>query len=120
MNFDDNAWEYDPEFLRARAEMWSVLWLFLTSMIWTIGWSYFAGYQKLTEDEAKNISLLWGMPTWVFWGIFVPWITIDFVAIWFCFFYLQDSQTIDSEAAPVTSHSGTERLKASLAQQAKD
>lgn len=117
-NLDEEAWEYDPEFLRARAEMWTVLWLFLASLIWTISWSYLFGYRTLTADEAQNVSLVWGMPTWVFWGIFTPWLAIDVMAIWFCFVYLQDARTIDSEQLAATPDGGTAQATAPNSRQA--
>jgi len=30
------------------------------------------------------------MPSWVVWGIAVPWIVADIFTVWFCFFYMKD------------------------------
>ncbi|MDP1561267.1 MAG: DUF997 family protein [Pirellulaceae bacterium] len=87
---DDEPWELDPQFLQCRREMLVVFALFMVSFIWTVAASYLLGYRTPTLEEASNIPLIWGMPVWVFWAVLAPWILIDLVAVWFCFFYMQD------------------------------
>lgn len=94
---DDDRWELDPQFLQCRREMFLVLGLFLVSLIWTISVSYVLGYQIPPGIEADRLPLVGGVPTWVFWGVLVPWLVIDLVAVWFCFFYMQDEPVADSE-----------------------
>jgi len=94
---DDDRLELDPQFLQCRREMFLVLGLFLVSLIWTISVSYVLGYQIPPGIEADRLPLVGGVPTWVFWGVLVPWLVIDLVAVWFCFFYMQDEPVADSE-----------------------
>jgi len=39
-------------------------------------------------SATESIWLVFGMPAWVFWGIALPWLAVDLVAFWFCFFYM--------------------------------
>jgi hypothetical protein len=36
--------------------------------------------------------MIMGIPTWLFWGIFMPWLAADAFTIWFCFFYMKDDE----------------------------
>ena len=40
--------------------------------------------------DPENIPTTLGMPSWVVWGIAVPWIVADIFTVWFCFFYMKD------------------------------
>lgn len=91
------AWEVDPQFLQARREMFVVLGLFVASFVWTMVVSYLLGYRTPSPEEAIEPSVIWGIPVWVFWGILVPWMAIDIVAIWFCFYYMRDEPPVCSE-----------------------
>ena len=101
--------EYDPVYLHARKEAAVVIGLFTLALAWSIGSYYFLGYIKpvmtveqqdrvdakltLASDPRFNsqpVSTTFGMPTWVFTGILLPWLVIDVVAYWFCFHYMAD------------------------------
>jgi hypothetical protein len=79
-----------------------VLLLFFGCFAWTIGTSYWLGYRTMAMDEARNVPLVWGMPVWVFWGVLLPWIVVDLLAVWFCFGYMQDEPTANAELATVS------------------
>ncbi len=101
LNHDD----FDPEFLQSRREMIVILVAFFCSLLWTMGVSFAAGYPQSTEYQQgdidpSQITLVWGLPSWVFWGILTPWLVIDLVAVWFCFFYMQDYFPHQSADAP--------------------
>lgn len=85
---DDGA--LDPAFLRARREMLVVLALFGLALAWTIGFCYWLGYDTTDPESAPSVSLVLGFPIWVLVGIVLPWLVIDVVAIWFCFYFLSD------------------------------
>ena len=42
-------------------------------------------------------SIVLGMPSWVFWGIVLPWIIIDIAVIWFCFRFMQSNSLPQDE-----------------------
>ena len=37
------------------------------------------------------------MPSWVFWGVLLPWFVADLFALWFCFFFMADDPLQDAE-----------------------
>lgn len=88
----------DPAFLRARREMWVVLALFGLALAWTIGFCYALGYDATDGDPdaglpaISGLPVIWGVPVWVFVGIVLPWLIIDLVAVWFCFYFLTDDE----------------------------
>jgi hypothetical protein len=67
-----------------------VLALFGLALGWTIGFCYWLGYDATDGESSEALSLVLGLPTWVFVGIVLPWLIIDLVAIWFCFYFLAD------------------------------
>ena len=96
MNRTDNSTRnYDPTFLHARREAFVIVLLFATFCCWSLAASYFLGYAS--SNEAQSTAIIAGMPAWVFWGIFVPWIGVDAAAVWFCFFYMADDDLGESD-----------------------
>ena len=55
---------------------------------------YLAGYHE--PGEAGPATVL-GMPSWVFWGVLVPWLGADLFGFWFCFFFMADDPLGESE-----------------------
>lgn len=90
---------FDPVYLHARRETIVIICLFVGFLAWSITTCYALGYQLPTDSEPLSTTL--GMPTWVFWGIFVPWIAVDLVAVWFCFFFMKDDDLGEGDADPL-------------------
>jgi hypothetical protein len=84
----------DPAFWQTRREAGVVLTLFLLSLVWTLSVCYGWGDLPATGEGESDLSLVWGIPAWAFWGIGFPWLVIDLVAIWFCFVYMQDDESV--------------------------
>ena len=84
-----DLFKYDPTFLHARREAIVIVALFAVFCIWSISVCYGFGYLN-TDEHRPDIATTFGMPSWVFWGICLPWIVVDVVAVWFCFFFMQD------------------------------
>ena len=80
--------EYDPVFIHARRETLVIVALFAAFFLWSLFVCYNYGYLRPDAPEAP-VKIVLGMPSWVFWGLFVPWIVVDVVAVWFCFFYMK-------------------------------
>lgn len=80
--------EYDPVFLHSRREAIVIFFVWLAGLLWAVPFCYFNGF--LGNVEPGEITTTLGMPTWLFWGIFVPWIVADVVTMWFCFCYMKD------------------------------
>ena len=51
------------------------------------------GYPSPGERPPEP-SLIWGIPEWVFWGLFVPWLVLMGVTWWFALFFLRDDEPL--------------------------
>jgi hypothetical protein len=78
-------------------------------------WSLFAlwvvGYCGLTafDAERSDVATILGMPSWVFWGIAVPWTVAFGVTVYFSSCYMQDTDLVDdSERSDSTQVSAEE------------
>ena len=58
---------------------------------WVVVYSYMAGYQP--ED---NFAIAFGLPSWVTWGVAVPWLAANLLTAWFCFGYMKDEDTAEA------------------------
>lgn len=79
--------QYDPVLLHTRREAVVILVAFTVCLVWSVGWCYLTGYDL--EPGIPPAKVL-GIPSWVFWGVLVPWLAADVFAVWFCFFCVAD------------------------------
>ena len=86
-NETDSALELDPFFLHARREAVVIFLVWFVAMLWAVPYCYFTGYS--VEDPA-NIPTLFGVPSWIVWGIGLPWLVADLFTTWFCFSFMKD------------------------------
>jgi len=49
------------------------------------------GYVPESERPEQPL-LVWGMPAWVFWGLFVPWVVQIAATWWFALCWLKDDE----------------------------
>ncbi|MFC1596602.1 DUF997 family protein [Planctomycetota bacterium] len=84
----------DPVVVHARREAVAILAAFGVCLVWSVTTCYLTGYRAPGEAE---LSTVLGMPSWVFWGVLVPWVAADVFAVWFCFFYMVDDPLGESE-----------------------
>ncbi len=83
--------EYDPIFLHSRREAIVIFCIWLLGFAWAVPYCYFNGYLgNITDFDPHNVSTIFGVPTWLFWGIAVPWVVADLLTTWFCFFFMKD------------------------------
>jgi hypothetical protein len=78
----------------ARREAWIVLGAWAACLAWVVGYSYLRGYVHppdsllvrwglaLAPGEA-TLRLILGLPEWVFYGIFTPWLIAAAFTIFF-------------------------------------
>ncbi|MEX0701925.1 MAG: hypothetical protein WD069_07500 [Planctomycetales bacterium] len=78
----------DPVYLHSRREARVIFGLWAACLAWTVTYCYLHGFAG--HVEASDLETVWGVPSWVFWGIAVPWLLADAFTIWFCFCYMQD------------------------------
>jgi hypothetical protein len=83
--------DYHPTFRHARREGLFILALWAACLAWSIPYCYVNGYLHWPESfDPHAIPTVLGIPSWVFWGIAVPWLLADVVTTWFCFAYMRD------------------------------
>ena len=70
----------------ARKEGLIIMVLWALCLTWSVGCAYLMGYNR----PAKEIQLILGMPSWVFYSVVLPWAVCLLFSIWFCFFYMAD------------------------------
>ena len=105
---------YDPVLLHTRREAWVIVGAFVVCLLWSVPWCYLAGYP---EPSGGQVSTVLGIPAWVFWGVFVPWLAADVFGFWFCFFYMADDPlgeaddmtTEDGDPAEASTRDGEDR-----------
>ncbi len=54
---------------------------------WVIGYSSVAGYSAAEQAE---VQMVWGIPSWVFYGWLIPLLVANVFTIWFCMCKMQD------------------------------
>ncbi|HUG89315.1 MAG TPA: hypothetical protein VML55_00680, partial [Planctomycetaceae bacterium] len=86
--------EWDPVFLHSRREAIVIFCVWLAGLLWAVPYCYFNGY--IGHVDAANVATVWGIPSWLFWGIAVPWLVADLVTTWFCFCYMTDDDLGES------------------------
>ena len=84
-------YEPDPVFVNSWRETVVIISLFLFFMFWTVCVSFFLGLEKnYLPEDGSPIQLILGMPNWVFWGVFIPWMVVNLIGVWFCFGFMKD------------------------------
>lgn len=86
----------DPTFLHSRREAVAILCLWAVCLVWTIGYCSLFGY----DGGAAGAPLVFGLPSWVFWGIALPWGLAAVVSILFAVFVMADDD-LGEDAAEV-------------------
>ncbi len=87
--------EPDPVFRNARREALIILSVYATALVYTVGYCYLFGYNR----PALSVDSYWGIPSWVFWGVFAPWTACALFTTWFTFFYMGDDD-LGADPAP--------------------
>jgi len=85
---DASPVEYDPVFLHSRREAIIIFSVWFVALLWSVPYCYFHGFPETFDPATFETTL--GIPTWLFWGILVPWLVADVFTIWFCFFYMKE------------------------------
>ena len=57
----------DPVYVNSRREAIIIFRVWLCALLWAIPCSYLLGYTH--EFDPAQFSTVWGIPTWIFWGI---------------------------------------------------
>jgi hypothetical protein len=70
----------------ARREGLLLLAVWAAALVWCTTVCYLLGYRR----PAQAMTLVLGMPDWVFWGVVLPWGLCLLFSGWFCFAYMAD------------------------------
>lgn len=95
---DQQLPQEDPLVTNSRREAVIALGVWFAAMVYSVGVCYFYGYNR----ELDQLGYIFGVPDWVFWGIFVPWIGCFVVSSWFSVCVMKD----DDLGEDVSDNSG--------------
>ncbi|HEV2947663.1 MAG TPA: DUF997 family protein [Gemmataceae bacterium] len=70
----------------ARREGLLIMAVWAACLIWSMTVGYFMGYRR----SAADISLILGIPDWIFWSVVLPWALCLAFSVWFCFAFMAD------------------------------
>lgn len=87
--------ELDPVFVSSLREAKSIFGIWLVMFAWVITVGLFFGY---ATDPKAPIETTLGMPSWVFWGVFVPWGVTSLFTIWFALTQMADHPLEDPDS----------------------
>jgi len=85
----------DPVFLNARREAIAIIILWGVAFAWTVPYCYLNGYN--TPTDPSELELIWGIPSWVVWGVALPWVVCGAASILLCIFYIKDDDLGENE-----------------------
>lgn len=75
---------WDPTFLNTRREACIIFCVWVTAMLWVLPVSYLGGFQ------GAELTTILGIPSWVFYGVAMPWFLCSVFAVWFSLRYMAD------------------------------
>jgi len=70
----------------ARREGLLVMAVWTACLIWSMTAGYFMGYRR----SPAEMSLIFGIPDWIFWSVVLPWALCLAFSVWFCFAFMAD------------------------------
>ena len=83
----------DPVFLNSRREALIILTAWATCLVWAVGYCQFAGYETPEGPVPKTM----GIPSWVFFGVLVPWVLASTFSIVFSLKFMKDHDLGEGE-----------------------
>jgi hypothetical protein len=96
-----NAQPLDPVYVHARREAWIILAFFGVCLAWTVG--YCARFAHTPADPQAAVPTVLGVPSWVFWGVALPWLLAGVFSIVFALWGIADDdlgQEADTHEPP--------------------
>ena len=79
--------ELDPVFLHSRREAVAIFLLWFVCLLWAVPVSYSMGFNQ--DVVPGEVPTTLGMPSWVLWGLLLPWLVADAVTIYLCFGFIK-------------------------------
>ncbi len=106
MRSQHEDYELDPVYTNAKREAKFILSCFAVFAVYTLSTCYGLGWHPDRTVDPEP-SMLLGIPSWVFWGILIPWLFATVVTGWFCFRFMRDDAITDTQEAEAASGGGT-------------
>ncbi len=89
----------DPVLKNARREAIVIGLVWLASTVYSCTYCYAFGYIRADRPlGVQDIHPVFGMPSWVFWGIMVPWGVCALFTFWFAGFFMTDDDLGEDRA----------------------
>ena len=82
----------DPVVTHSLRESKTILMIWLIGFLWVVGYCYFFGY----PEPGESITIIMGMPSWVFWGVALPWVLATAANAWIALFGIAEDNLEDS------------------------
>lgn len=76
--------DHHRSFLRARREFFHILIAWVVCFVWTIGYCALFAYGN------ESPRLIWGLPSWVMFGIAIPWTIATAFSVWYALVRIED------------------------------
>ena len=86
----------DPLVRSARREAAVVLLIWAVALIYSVGYCWLFGYHRAPSE----LTFVWGIPDWVMWGVFAPWLACYLVSLWFSYGFMTDDELGEERPPP--------------------
>lgn len=88
----------DPLYVSSLKEFKWIVVAWSVNFAWVIGFCVVSGYGEGNGQHSADteLSLVLGMPSWVVWGVMLPWILASLFTAWFALTQIQDHPLDDS------------------------
>lgn len=67
----------------------------VVGMVWLISFSFSVPYCYYHGYQQQELQFVFGIPDWIFWGVFTPWIACILFTGWFAFRFMTDGDLQD-------------------------
>ena len=92
---------WDPVFVNSKREAKFILLTFTIFAVYCLLYCWWDGFHNFSATASSmasspegrdefDLKIVFGMPRWVFWGVFIPWIAAFVVTVFFCRVILRD------------------------------
>lgn len=69
------------------------------AVVWILACGYTVGYSaRFAYRTGEPLQLLFGIPTWVVWGVLAPWTVVTLITCWYALLGMQDEELDDEPA----------------------
>ena len=94
----------EKSFKRSRREAGWILIAWLVFAVWVVGYCRAFAY----ENPGGDVATVMGMPSWIFWGIALPWFAATVFTIFFATWVMEDHplEAVEGEGGETAEEAG--------------